>query len=151
MSSSFFSFTVFVNPKNTNPKLKRGKKEKTKKTNKRKGTSHREMGRNDALLERISSTPKASKKKATTTTTTTVGVRRSRRLGPSVSIVGDTGDGDDETPMGKIRETAPKTPKTTTLTTTTTTSRLKMARGKATSTKMRSPLMDRGNERDVVI
>ena len=112
------------------------------------------MGRNDALLERISSTPKASKKKkastTTTTTTTNVVVRRSRRLGPSVSIVGDAGDGDDETPMGKIRETAPKTPKTTLTTTLTTTSRLKMARGKATSAKMRSPLMDRGNERDVV-
>jgi len=101
----------------------------------------------DALLERM--TPK--KKQQTTT------VRRSRRLGPSVSIVGDMGE-NDETPLGKIRETA--TPKkkafdATTTTTTTTRATAKSSRlGRGAddgSKKIRSPLMDRGNNQDAAL
>ena len=101
----------------------------------------------DALLERISNnTPKKTKKNNTPAGNT---VRRSRRLlGPSVSIVGDMGE-NEETPLGKIRETL----------TTTTTSRLGGGKGGANKNEninnekkktVRSPLMDRGNERDVI-
>ena len=97
----------------------------------------------DALLERISNnTPKKTKNMTPAANT----VRRSRRLlGPSVSIVGDVGE-NEETPLGKIRETV----------TTTTTSRLGGGKGGANKNNnekkktVRSPLMDRGNERDVI-
>ena len=100
----------------------------------------------DALLERISNnTPKKTKKNTTTPAGANT-VRRSRRLlGPSVSIVGDVGE-NEETPLGKIRETV----------TTTTTSRLGGGKGGANENNnekkktVRSPLMDRGNERDVI-
>jgi len=99
----------------------------------------------DALLERISNnTPKKTKNMTPAGANT---VRRSRRLlGPSVSIVGDVGE-NEETPLGKIRET---------VTTTTTTSRLGGGKGGANENNnekkktVRSPLMDRGNERDVI-
>ena len=94
----------------------------------------------DALLERM--TPK--KKQQTTT------VRRSRRLGPSVSIVGDMGE-NDETPLGKIRETATPKKKAFDATTTTraTAKSSRLGRGANDGAKkIRSPLMDRGNNQD---
>ena len=101
----------------------------------------------DALLERISNnTPKKKTKNNTPGANT---ARRSRRLlGPSVSIVGDMGE-NEETPLGKIRETLTRT----------TTSRLGGGKGGANKNEnindekkktVRSPLMDRGNERDVI-